>query len=191
MLKFSNWSPRARAAIVAAICLGLAAPALAGTFYSWQTEDGVYSYTDDAKRIPALYKAAAKKQTLGSLAGYRRYTPSTAVKGDPHERMAARLEKLREAGEEVVMVKPRAAAPGLPAAPVHIELDDLEIDVSEVEGDEPIVVEQVRTQEPGAMATRTVKVVRQGDRVIAVIKPVRNQENLSSLPTEDDIERSE
>jgi hypothetical protein len=191
MLKFSNRSPSARVVIVAAICLGLAAPAIAGTFYSWQTEDGVHSYTDDAKRIPARYKAAAKKQSLRSLAGYQQYTPSTAVKGDPYERMAARLEQLREAGEKIVMVEPGMAPPGLavPRASVRLELDDISIDVAQVaESDEPIVVEEMRTREHGSDATRHVRVVRQGDRVIAVITPESNESSISFLPYGEDFE---
>jgi hypothetical protein len=49
-----------------------------------------------------------------------------------------------------------------------------------VEGEEPVVVEQIRTRVADSEATRTVQVVRQGDRVLAIIKPTPNQTNLDA-----------
>ncbi len=106
MLKFSNWSPRARVAIVAAICLGLAAPALAGTFYSWQTEDGVYSYTDDAKRIPAKYKKEAERRPMGELTRYKRYTEVSSEKAKPY---VERIHERQSAYREMTAVAPAGA----------------------------------------------------------------------------------
>jgi hypothetical protein len=36
---------------------------------------GTLSFTDDEKRVPAKYKAAAEKVTLGALGDYQRFTP--------------------------------------------------------------------------------------------------------------------
>lgn len=67
-----------------------------GTYFSWVTEDGVFSFTDSEKRVPVKYKEAAKELPFVKLAEYKRLT--TMVKGVPAEQEAAltaRLERLR------------------------------------------------------------------------------------------------
>ena len=41
-----------RTLIAAALMLAVAGPAAAKVVYRWKTDDGVYAFTDDAKRIP-------------------------------------------------------------------------------------------------------------------------------------------
>ena len=65
----------ARAALALILGLGVASTATAGEVYSWTTDAGVRAFTNDQKRIPSRYKTAAKKQTVGSLKAYERYTP--------------------------------------------------------------------------------------------------------------------
>ncbi|MGI9591601.1 MAG: DUF4124 domain-containing protein, partial [Myxococcota bacterium] len=42
--------------LTAGLLLGSAAPASASEIYSWRTEDGGYSFTDDPNAIPARYR---------------------------------------------------------------------------------------------------------------------------------------
>ena len=70
---------------------------------------------------------------------------------------------------------------------VRIDLEDLEIDVPGVPGAEPVVVEEVRTRPAGQITTRTVQVVRQGDQILAVIKPDANESDPSQVIDERDL----
>jgi hypothetical protein len=56
------------------------------------------------------------------------------------------------------------------------------------ESDEPVVVERVRMRPEGSLVTRTVTVVRQGDRVLSVIKP-RSHQHSVDVPSEAVLER--
>lgn len=56
------------------------------------------------------------------------------------------------------------------------------------DSDEPIVVERVRARSRDSLTTRHVTVVRQGDRVLSVIKPDARQSS-SDFPFEEDFER--
>jgi hypothetical protein len=161
-------------AFVTGMVAGLAAPALAGSFYSWTTEDGVRAYTDDAKRVPARYRARAELRETGSLEGFERYTPiqgsAVAADGAPAARAARPVESLPS-----VSAPPPAGGQG-----ILLDTGDVSISLVGVEGGEPVVVEQIRTRVADSEATRTVQVVRQGDRVLAIIKPTPNQTNLDA-----------
>ncbi|MGH0037719.1 MAG: hypothetical protein ACQGVK_22030 [Myxococcota bacterium] len=169
---------------VMGLVAGLAAPALAGTFYSWTTEDGIRAYTDDAKRVPARYRTRAQLRDTGSLDGYERFTPIESATPEAATRQAARSQARPVASLPSVSAPPPSRAPG-----VSLETGDLNIDLVGAEGGEPIVVEQVRTRVGDSEATRTVQVVRQGDRVLAIIKPTPNQTNLSDAKDESELLR--
>ena len=49
---------------------------------------------------------------------------------------------------------------------------------------DPVVVEEVWTRPVGGSSTRTIQVVTQGGEVISVIKPLRNDRDISFLPDE-------
>jgi hypothetical protein len=183
-MRIKTWLSRARVSVgttfVMGLIAGLAAPALAGTFYSWTTEDGVRAYTDDAKRVPARYRNRAELRDTGSLEGYERFTPITGASDEAVARRAPRsVESLPS-----VSAPPPGAATG-PA--ITLETGDLNIALVGAEGGEPIVVEQVRARHAGSDATRTVQVVRQGDRVLAIIKPTPNESNPSDAPDESEL----
>ena len=75
---------------------GLAGPALAGNVWSWVSEDGTYSFTDDPKRIPARHKADATKRSMGKLTRYERYTEISSPSDKPYaERIRERRSELR------------------------------------------------------------------------------------------------
>ena len=57
------------------------------------------------------------------------------------------------------------------------------------DSDEPVIVERVRARSSDSLVTRHITVVRQGDRVLSVIKP-RSRHSSSDWPTEEDLEAS-
>ncbi len=51
--------------------------------YKYVDSFGTLSFTDDANRVPAKYKATAEKVTLGALADYDRFTAVVTVVAAP------------------------------------------------------------------------------------------------------------
>lgn len=85
-----------RAVLLGVLAASMALPAGAGTVYSWTTDDGVASFTEDARRIPERYRASAQRRQLNGLDRYDRFTPadgraSAAYQAD----LEQRLERLR------------------------------------------------------------------------------------------------
>lgn len=188
-MRIKNWASRVREgmgmAFAVGLVAGLAAPALAGTFYSWTTEDGVRAYTDDAKRVPARYRSRAQLRDTGSLDGYERFTPIDAA---AEQALASQARRAERAGARSVEALPSVSAPPPSGGPgITLETGDLNIALVGADGGEPIVVEQIRTKVAGSNATRTVQVVRQGDRVLAIIKPMANQTNISGAVPESEL----
>ena len=86
MRKLMQWC----GGVALAAGLGLAAqPAQADRMFAWTTEDGVYSYTDDFKKVPARYKEQVTIVDRKSLDDYKRFTPKDAAATGRYE---ARLE---------------------------------------------------------------------------------------------------
>jgi hypothetical protein len=171
-----NWAASFGAA---GLVFVLGASASAESLYSWKTEDGTFAYTNERKQIPVKYKAEAKKSNLKSMESFDRFTPGPKSDGKAHQqRVVERLEVLRtslgsseqmgsaSAGERVVNVNVRGGGRngGNQAEvqiPVGLGMNDME----------PVVVEHVRMKPvAGSNATRHARVVKQGDRVLAVIK---------------------
>ncbi len=169
----------------AVLFAGLAGPAFAGNVYSWVTEDGTYAFTDDPKRIPAMHRDEAKARPMGDLKRYERYTVDRTGKAQT-DRLWQRQSALRErAAPEAPAVSagPTATRGGsglnysIPfigggspgghrGAQMQLGLGAL----GAAGSDEPITVESVRMQPTDGDATRHWTIVKQGDRVISVIK---------------------
>lgn len=178
MMKLTHWIA---GLTLAAFC---AAPAFAGTYYTWTTEDDVVSYTNNSKQIPAKYKDAAKRETTGSLAGYKRYTPAQKAIGTHADRLSDRLDHLRAASAP----HPVSSAPE--GTGVTLDFGTVELQVpADADAEAPIVVEQMRVRDRGHLSSRTVQVIRRGDRVISVIAPEQNDNRLDHLPTTDELMR--
>ena len=64
------------------------------------------------------------------------------------------------------------------------------IDVTPTD-DAPVVIETIRSRPRGSSVTRSNVVVRQGDRVLTVIKPQLNETNVSEIADEEDFEYTE
>jgi hypothetical protein len=168
-------------ALAAAFALaGQALPAAAGSFYKWETENGGIAFTDDPKQIPERYRAAAQTIGIQKLDDFERFTPMAASQPAGYAaRLDGRLDHLRDLNERTV--SPDAvAAPGSPTMALRAssEGQDVEAQLGMGESDEPVVVETVRSRPPGSPVTRHITIVRQGERILSVIKP----EQLHSKP---------
>ncbi len=163
----------------AALGLSIATPALAADLYRWKTDDGGYAYTDDAKRIPERYRKTAKLISTGRLEGYDRYTPGPTTTPESRDALSERLERLRafnvaydqaHAGQPPAM----AVAAGEGSSAPSVRMNPKEGPSVEVGGRDdagPVIIEERRFRIAEGIVTRTDTVVRQGDRVIAVVKP--------------------
>jgi hypothetical protein len=159
------------------LALVLASAAQAGAIYRWTNADGVVAYSDDLKRIPEAYRASAVAVKRGSLASYERYTPAHAAESKTYrERLGAHVERMRTLNEAVA-AEQLAATP----APARGALGDVQVNrklsialpESVRESGEPVVVEEHRVR--NGHTTTHVYVVRQGDRVLSVMRPHTNQ----------------
>ena len=157
----------------------LAPAADASTVYSWTTEDGTESFTDDPKRIPSRYKKAATKRTVGKFQHYPRLSVSQVKTAAPYEeRIRARLADLRAQAPAVSAGPPTAGFPG-----AKLELgfgpdsdnDQLMLPIAGVDDAEPITVSRHRVQARGSIATQDMRVMRRGDEIIAVSISKRNE----------------
>jgi hypothetical protein len=184
-----NWVARV-GLITLAFVLG--ASASAGTLYSWKTEDGTFSYTNEKKRIPAKYKAEAKSSKLKSMKSYDRFTPGPAASDTPYgDRIVQRLEVFHAASSATVAA---GAAGVAPQSYVKLDLGGNDRDGSGIEipigagvdDSEPVYVEEVRMRpEKGHTTSRHVRIVKQGGRILAVIKDPPNDQPLTGLNSED------
>jgi hypothetical protein len=165
------------AALVAG--LGLASvPAQAEQMYVWTTQDGVYSYSDDIKKVPARYKEQVTVVPRKGLDDYKRFTPKdTKATGNYEDRLTARLDRLRagNAQGEAAVASAATNAPsqfsiasGRRGSPrVSLPIDS----------DEPMIIERIKTRRMGDMVTSRATVVTQGGRTVAIVKGERHHRN--------------
>ena len=153
------------------LAVALVAPAAAGTLYKWTGADGAVSYTDDLKRVPSQFRAEATAVKTAGLSSYERYTPARANKtSEQQARREARLERLRAMNAEPA----QPARMVMPHSQTVVRVSDtlsLAVPNDAMTGDEPVVVEERRVRDRGAITTRHVTVVRQGDRIVSVVRP--------------------
>lgn len=153
----------------------LAMPAGAGTLYKWTADDGSVAYSDDLERIPERYRDRAETLETGGLDGYERFTPAdSAAQGEQRRLLEARLERLRAQNRPAPTVAaPAPGGPGGPASETIVQVNDstaLRIPAT-ASDEEPIVVEEVRVLRKGSNITVHDTVVRQGDKVLVVVRP--------------------
>jgi len=152
-----------------AVCFGL--PAFAGEIYSWRTDDGGYAYTDDAKAIPPRYRERAQSRPTEGIESYRRLTaPAPGTMDDYSLRLAKRLEHLRALNHDLDRANARPEYENQVAG-IEVNTGSLNVGVPIAESsDEPVVIEKIRYRHRDEMATRHNVVVKQGDRILTVIK---------------------
>ena len=169
----------------AAFAAALAAPAAADPVYSWRTEDGGYAFTDDPKAIPPRYREQAQKREAGRLHDYKRYTPSDDA---ATERYAAdltrRLEYLRAVNADRVVAS-APSEPHLAQTSSSISLQSANnfqpsVQFDQATGGEPLVVDTLFTRPEGKIVTRQTQVVRQGDRIVSVVRPRLREWNVAT-----------
>jgi len=159
-----------RAIALASLVAMLAAPAGAGTVYSWITEDGTHAFADSLKRVPARYRDEVKTRQVGRLASYERYTPSNLrVQGSHTSRLASNLERVRSVNAELDRVEPTRTASAAPSILLRTDNRGNGINLP-LAGAGPVVIEKVRTKLDGDVTTRSMTIVRQGDEVVAIFK---------------------
>jgi hypothetical protein len=149
----------------------LATPALAGSLYKWTAEDGSVAFTDDPKRVPERYRSQVKTIKTGGLDVYERFTPGDSSRqSEQRQRLEKRLERLRALNRP----PPTALVPAPGVQPSLIIKTDERTALTipnDAQGGSPVIVEEMRVDDPDSIATRHVTVVRQGDRVLSVVKP--------------------
>jgi len=165
----------------------LAVSASAGTLYRWTNADGVVAYADELKRVPEAYRAGATPVKTSSLSSYKQFTPAPAAESKAYtERLGDHVERLREVNDAAT---PAPAAPqgGQTLGQVRVN-GKLSVALPGDGGDslEPIVVEEHRVRSGGV--TTHVYVVRQGDRVLSVVRPHTNQSGTEWLSLEEVLE---
>ena len=161
------------------LCFGLSSSSFAGTVFTWETDDGTISFTDERKRIPAKYRLSAKTREMGSLESYPRYTPTGATNISQPERndslqgslagQPADAQRTRETGFDGRAI---SFGGGRYGGGMRLQLP-LNA-ASEAEGG-PIVTETIRVRPENSLATRTIRVVKQDGKIIAVTKGQPNQ----------------
>jgi len=180
MLMFSRQGRWLRLVLGVLVVLGLSSQSIAGTVFTWETEDGTISFTDDAKRIPARYKPLATKKELSSLKTYPRYTPTGRSRAVT---VTEQAQGPSGDGQMAGAQGGQALAPGFDGraisfggsrygSGVRYQIPENEITVAEAG---PTVIETMRVRPENSLATRTITVVRQDGRVIAVSKDQLNQ----------------
>jgi len=180
-------------AMVAAMVLS-AGMAEAKSVYRWKTDEGTYAFTDDPKQIPAKYRDRARRSTLRPLQTYRNYTPAQDAATGAHVKqmreaaryfseLNARLDRRQPVGvvvrgvptpESDAVVRSSTSGRTFVEAQTGLDGDDAA----------PLVIEEKRFYVPGENVTRRDTIVRRGDRILAITKPLPNQQNISDIRSE-------
>ncbi len=181
----------------AVLVVGLAGPAFAGNVFSWVTEDGTHAFTDDSKRIPAKHRAEAKKRSMGKLTRYERFTEVSSESTKSHaEKIRERQMELRgmtataPLGAVAGAVGSRVAGSGS-SHPLTVGSGRrgtlITVPLGDTASANPGVttIESIRVQPVDSLASRHWTVVKEGDRVVTVIKGELRQRPLESVSESD------
>lgn len=172
-------------AAAAGVVVALSMPAAADPVYSWRTEDGGYAFTDDPKAIPARYRDQVKVRETAGLHEYKRYTPADDEASARYsEQLSQRLEHLRAVNQPAYAaqgVRGGYAAADQPSI-VMQSANDFEpsVQINQQTGGEPIVVDTLFTRPEGKSVTRQSTVVRQGDKIISIVRPRLREINVAT-----------
>ena len=185
----------------ALLVAGLAGPAFAGNVYSWVTEEGTYAFTDDSKRIPAKHRTEARKRTMGKLTRYERFTEVSSDIKEPYaDRIRERQVALREMAAAAPMGAVVGADPSYASGLVYsipggggngrrggsrgVSIQ-MPVGMGASADSGPTQIESIRVKPRRNMATRHWTVVKQGDRIVSVIKGELRQRPLKSKSESD------
>ncbi len=173
-----------RAGAIAALSFALAAPAGAGTIYSWRTDDGGYAFADDLRRVPEKYRERMETRQSADLAGHSRYTPLDDAASDAYaNHLEQRLEALRKRNQrmaEAMAASPRVSG-GQDGVTVRVDSDGKPvIDIpssATADGGGPVIIEDVLARPEGSSTTRYNTVIRRGDEVISIVRPANDSQS--------------
>jgi hypothetical protein len=189
---------------VAALTASLAGP-IAADVIAYRTEDGVFAYTDDRDKVPARYADDAVTVRDSKLRTYPHLTvEDTPTARAVTARLQNRLDYLRQlnaasASERVVAATTAAAAAhggtvislptnapgflgpdGKPSTTGGRSFASPSIEVTAGASDEPIITEPILTKEDGRIRTRRATIVKQGDKILAIMKGRSHQVDVNS-----------
>ena len=163
----------------------LGAP-IAAYVIAYRTEDGVFAYTDDHDKVPARYAADAVTVRDSKLHSYPRLTiEDTTAARAVSSRLEKRLDYLRQANAASKAEREVAATAAAKQTVISIPATSAgangpQIEIAASASDAPIVVEPVHSQQDGRALTRRTTVVKQGDKVLAVMKGTPHHFNAST-----------
>ena len=163
-----------------ALAASLIAAPIAADIIAYRTDDGVFAYTDDHDKVPARYAADAVTVRDTQLRTYPRLTVEDPASREVASRLEKRLDYLRQlnaasAPERAVAANSAAqnAVISIPTGPT-LGKDGRGIPAPSIEvtanGGAPIVVEPILTKEGDRVRTRRATIVKQGDKILAIMK---------------------
>ncbi|MBW2362518.1 MAG: hypothetical protein JRG84_16580 [Deltaproteobacteria bacterium] len=187
-----------RAGLGLALVVLAAGPASAGTAYRYTAADGSLAFTDDLERVPAQQRSSTEVIQTGPLGAYARLTPEQAgQRSEQAEQAYARLERLRALRASLAVEEIRSGATVGSSGPRDITGYEATVEVkgSTIRlpamggGDEPLIVEEVRSKPYGQIVTRRSTIIRRGDEILMVVRGEQeNQTNVSDFYDERELD---
>lgn len=161
--------------IAAALALGLLPRIAAAEYWRYETDSGSSAFTDDAKNIPAKYRASAVKIAEESLFTYKRLTIVEPIQASTPRSVAG------DAAAVPVFPWPVGAAAQAPERESHpggrigIDIEGVRIDIDAEADGEPIYIDKRQyvdmngdyIDHGGTMSATTI--VRRGDKPLMYI----------------------
>lgn len=156
--------------VAALLALGLAPQVARADYWRYETDSGSTAFTDDAKNIPAKYRASAVKIAEEPLATYRKLS---VVQRDA-EATPKRVARQVPAVDPAYAAEPIAAPRSDGVQRLGINVSGVQVNV-DADADEPIYIDKRQWEDGngdyfdhgGTMTPTTV--IRKGDRPLAYI----------------------
>jgi len=180
------------------LALAVAAPATAGEIYAWRTDEGAYAFADELRRVPERYRDRVEVRPTRSLRDHDRFTPTDDAAMEVYAAgLEHRLDGLRRMNAQMEQrLAAERQAQGAPGGRVTVRFDSDGEPIVDVPpgghagGGEPVVIEDILARDEDGNRTRTNTVVRRGDEIISVIRPMATPSD-PDFPSERDVENGE
>jgi len=190
LLKRSGFGPAGLAVVLFAVLgfgLSIATPAVSGEIYSWDTGDGNVAFTDNPKNIPARYRDQVKVRKAAGIKDYAQFTAEDSAETARYsDQLAKRIEYLRWANGA------RAVAPANPenVGTATITVSGVDLRLPAADTSKPIIIEKLRVQAAGQIATRHDTLVSQAGTPLAIVRGAQRAEidGASNILDEKDLE---
>jgi hypothetical protein len=165
----------------------LASYSRAGEIYSWTAVDGNVAFTDNPKNIPARYRDQMQVRKSEGIEDYARFTSENSAETEHYsDQLAKRVEYLRWANGNRDTA--RAADENVGVASITVSGVDLRL--SAVDANAPIIVEKLRVKSGDQIATRHDTLVSQGGTPLAIVRGNQGGEvgSANNILDEEDLE---